>query len=413
MLQHPDMIACRSRVVLFLVLGLCWSAATPPASASGEWTVINLHPNGATSSAALAIEGGQQVGYANFGGGYHASLWSGSAASWVSLGGTAATSVHAGQQGGYISVFMGMGITVPRASAWSGSQRSLVNLHPAAAGLSEPSLSIVYGVGAGQQVGLAGPFGGWSHASLWTDTAGSWVDLNPLGSNSSEARATDGSQQVGHAHTGDACLWSGTAASWVNLHPQAATLSYALGIQGGQQVGYAVVGGVDHASLWTGTAASWVDLQPANAESSQARGVHGGQQVGWSKVGGVDHAGIWSGTAASWVDLNSFLPSGFDGSRANGIWHDGPFTYVVGEAKSTESSQFEAVMWVQSAPCASDLDGSSAVDVEDLLAIINAWGPCPDSCPPLCAGDIAPPGGDCAVGVDDLLAVISSWGACP
>ena len=52
-------------------------------TAHADWTVANLHPAGATSSWALGIDAGQQVGAANVGGVDHASLWSGSAASWV------------------------------------------------------------------------------------------------------------------------------------------------------------------------------------------------------------------------------------------------------------------------------------------------------------------------------------------
>ena len=50
------------------------------------------------------------------------------------------------------------------------------------------------------------------------------------------------------------------------------------------------------------------------------------------------------------------------------------------------------------------------VDVDDLLAVINAWGPCAkvDNCP----ADIAPEGGDDQVSVDDLLTIINSWGPC-
>jgi len=51
------------------------------------------------------------------------------------------------------------------------------------------------------------------------------------------------------------------------------------------------------------------------------------------------------------------------------------------------------------------------INVDDLLAIINAWGACanPNDCP----ADIAPAGGDDVVNVDDLLAVINAWGVCP
>jgi len=65
-------------------------------------------------------------------------------------------------------------------------------------------------------------------------------------------------------------------------------------------------------------------------------------------------------------------------------------------------------------PCPADIappGGNAIVNVEDLLAIIGAWGSCanPNDCP----ADIAPIGGDDMVNVEDLLAVIGAWGACP
>jgi hypothetical protein len=69
--------------------------------------------------------------------------------------------------------------------------------------------------------------------------------------------------------------------------------------------------------------------------------------------------------------------------------------------------------WVQSfhpgpSPCAADLSppgGNGTVNVDDLLAVINAWGPCTG-----CAADVNLDGD---VDVDDLLAVIGAWGSCP
>ena len=53
--------------------------------------------------------------------------------------------------------------------------------------------------------------------------------------------------------------------------------------------------------------------------------------------------------------------------------------------------------------------GNGQVNVQDLLAAITSWGPCPAPCPPFCAADI---NHDCTVSVSDLLAVITSWGPC-
>jgi hypothetical protein len=62
--------------------------------------------------------------------------------------------------------------------------------------------------------------------------------------------------------------------------------------------------------------------------------------------------------------------------------------------------------------CAGDVKCSGGVNVNDLLAVISAWGPCPPM-PAQCTSDIVPNGGDGLVNVNDLLAVISGWGSCP
>jgi hypothetical protein len=55
-------------------------------------------------------------------------------------------------------------------------------------------------------------------------------------------------------------------------------------------------------------------------------------------------------------------------------------------------------------PCPPDVTGDSLVNVNDLLAVIGAWGS---------AGGPADINGDNLVDVDDLLAVIGAWGDCP
>lgn len=55
-----------------------------------------------------------------------------------------------------------------------------------------------------------------------------------------------------------------------------------------------------------------------------------------------------------------------------------------------------------------DINHDGAVNVDDLLQVINAWGPC-GTPPELCPADINHDG---VVNVDDLLSVINAWGPC-
>ncbi len=309
--------------------------------ATAQWTVVNLHV-GEYGSEVRGVGDGQQVG----GTGYHACMWSGTAASWVSLEPAGAgnpepsfaNAASGGQQVGYAR-FGGQ----YHAGLWTGTAASWVDLNPAVT-----DRSVANGVGGGQQVGVA-VVNDAGRASLWSGTAASWVNLDPLFSEASEAHGVSGGQQVGVALLGNlwrASLWTGTAASWVNLDPVGSGGSGAHAIGGGQIVGWASVGGVTSASLWTGTAASWVNLNPAGSTESKARGVSGGKQVGYAEIGGFKRASLWSGTAASWVDLHAFLPAEFESSYARGIWIDGVSTYVVGFGYNTTTGRDEALMWV-------------------------------------------------------------------
>jgi Ca2+-binding EF-hand superfamily protein len=56
-------------------------------------------------------------------------------------------------------------------------------------------------------------------------------------------------------------------------------------------------------------------------------------------------------------------------------------------------------------PRLGDIDGDGVVNVNDLLLVINAWGPCPP--PNLCPADVT---GDGMINVNDLLVVINNWG---
>jgi len=88
---------------------------------------------------------------------------------------------------------------------------------------------------------------------------------------------------------------------------------------------------------------------------------------------------------------------------------EGIYDVIVGNACG-ESASDPAPVNVRP-PCPADIDGSGAVNVTDLLLVINLWGPCAGQ---FCQiADIVPPTGNGIVNVDDLLGVINMWGTCP
>jgi hypothetical protein len=188
-------------------------------------------------SRAYATDGGRQVGEAGWY--WHqtvASLWTGTAESWVDLhpydfpgsywDWSCAFGVCGNEVVGHI---IGAG---EHAMLWTVEPYSWVDLHPPKAKFSVGS--VAYDVSDGQQVGVV-VFnkhyqGSKSRASLWSGTAESWVDLHPDGYLQSVARGVSHGFQAGSATMdpiaywywmdGDwhAGIWSGTAGSWVDLH---------------------------------------------------------------------------------------------------------------------------------------------------------------------------------------------------
>jgi hypothetical protein len=242
-----------------------------------------------------------------------------------------------------------------RATLWSGTTASRVDLHP----LSNPVLSGALAVAGNQQVGYTYPTVAARHAALWSGSAATFVDLNPAGAPSSDARATDGEFQGGWAQlpnfTTHAALWHGTAASFVDLSPNPARESWINGMAPGQQVGWveqpiAGGGGAEHAALWSGSAASFIDLHPygpASSRISHLMATCGSAQVGDANIIGFGNvAGIWFGTAASFINLGQYLPPGYGESSAtsvafaNGMYYVGGFAYPAGPGAA------EAFLWV-------------------------------------------------------------------
>ncbi|MGD0770937.1 MAG: hypothetical protein ABSB42_22365 [Tepidisphaeraceae bacterium] len=253
-----------------------------------DGSAVDLNPTnlgGITASEAYATNGNQQVGF-GYGSGTsdNALLWNGSASSVVdlnpiNLGGITASKAlgtNGNQQVGY-GAGSGTGNN-SHALLWSGTAGSAVDLNPT--DLGGITGSAAFGTNGTQQVGYGygSGTGNSDHALLWSGSAGSAVDLNPTNLNgitTSVAWGTNGAQQVGYglgyiSGTGDfshALLWSGTAGSAVDLNPtdfSGIASSFAFGTNGTQQVGYGAGSGTgnnSHALLWSGSAGSAVDLQ--------------------------------------------------------------------------------------------------------------------------------------------------------
>ena len=93
---------------------------------------------------------------------------------------------------------------------------------------------------------------------------------------------------------------------------------------------------------------------------------------------------------------------------AHASWRDNRHHAVVGDPLLNLYTRSFAAELPQSQP--GDITGDGEVDVDDLLAVITNWGPCPAP-PAACPADIAPAGApNGVVNVDDLLMVVTNWG---
>lgn len=316
-----------------------------------QWTSIDLHPAGAQSSRANAIRNGITVGAADSTG----ALWTGSAASYVNMGGSRILGTDGVQQVG--TGFQGTAI-------WTGTPGSvnyvLSSSPPGYAAFGTEAR----GVYAGMQVGGTGYIalvGGNNHieAGYWLDTTASYTSLHPANATHSIAEATHNQAQVGSVNLTStpgnwlpehAALWYSNP-NFVDLHPAGAVSSIAYDIYSGVQVGSANYGSTPIAAMWTGSAASFTSLHPAvpNVIASELFGTYNGVQAGYVTLstvkGNFEHASFWSNTSQSWVDLHQYLPSGFANSRAESVWtaNNGD-QYVAGWAVNANGFA-EAKLW--------------------------------------------------------------------
>jgi len=324
------------------------------AHASAQWAVTNLHPDGATESRAYATTGDQQVGYARIGGTSRASLWLGSASSWVNLSGP-------GESVAYdTSGTHQVGYSLPGGAAmWSGTAASILHLQDA---------STATAISGDLIVGYLRP-NFEPYPLLWEGTV-TPVAL-PVPGLIGTPTDVSGDVIVG-GPPGTAGMWTGTPKSWRSLHPAGTSGSGAIATTGTQHVGAVRVGslsGESRAALWTGASTSWVSLHPdGNWRHSYAQDIHGSRQAGYATAtfGGANHACVWSGTSESWVDLHASLPPEFTDSIATGIWTGPGKTLVVGYGENSATGRTEALLWTEET-CYADCDGNTTLDIFDFL----------------------------------------------
>ena len=246
-------------LVLMLCLGsnlsLVFAQSASPVPSVQHYAMIDLTPAGAATAKLTGFSAaGQQAGTAGFVSAAtglkddHAVLWSGSSSSFVDMGLGSIYGAADGQQ---------VGVANGYAALWTGAADSLTYLNPTN-WLSSIAYGVGGGQQVGQattQVICGEKRGSCSggtrtviHPFMWTGSAASAVDLTPgaLGFTAGGALGTDGIHQVGYAQDVTAgggfgatyaMVWSGSADSAVNLNPINSYESKATAVSGGQQFG--------------------------------------------------------------------------------------------------------------------------------------------------------------------------------
>lgn len=349
-------------------------------TAQQGWTYTILHPPGADSSRANATTDIQQVGQASFAGELHAGLWNGTAESWVDLHPAGATESESVATTGTYQAGHAIFAGAEHAGTWDGTPGSWTDLNP-----DDWFASLVKAATNEYQAGgVSTEDYAVFHACIWTGTPDSFQDLHPDAGwpKSFVIGATD-CQQVGWVRDSSnvhACRWNGTPESFVDLHPAAGWPdSVAADTAGDQQAGWFGEESVaNYACIWSGTAESFVNLHPDGASKSIANATTGTRQAGHAQFDGQWHAGTWRGTPETWVDLHALLPSDYTSSVTGNIYEADGKLYVPGRAWNETLARWEAILWTGPvSSCPADVNGDGYVDIDDIFAVLAAWGPCP------------------------------------
>lgn len=220
---------------------------------------------------------------------------------------------------------------------------------------------------------------GAPHAFRWTVEEG-MQDLHPGGYSSAFAASGDGSVVVGFVlgyfpGTARAARWT-TAGGMQELGTFGGTVSNALGVSadGSVVVGFASLPleKETHAFRWT-ESGGMQDIGTLGGKTSVAQGVSadGGTIVGWSESDhsfGIGHAFHW--TQASGMQ---FLPS-LKGFHSYGTAVASGGSAVVGTYEHVPGS-WKGFLWTaEPCTCYADCNGSTTLDVFDLLCFQGEFG---------------------------------------
>lgn len=325
-------------------------------------------PAGAYYSGVHCVGGETQGGYYEVPQGYSQPvLWNKTASSMVSLlpttGGWvsgAVRGVDGNRQFGSVGVAQG---AFYHAALWRGTADSFVDMHPTGDVARSSGFNSMRG---SQATGSANFYNDATKTTVtekpvvWNLDTGAYTVINPVSSDVVRAAifATDGTRQGGQVYLTfnrgwHASLWSGTSESWVDLHPSSAFRSSEVnGMDTLFQVGEAVTTlGKTRGALWQGTSASFIDMTPSFATNAILYATVDGYHVGNALLSTGWTAGLWIGTDPnSFINLNLYLPPGWYGGSATSITRVGDTLYIGGTAAEIGVGRGQAMLWTYTIP---------------------------------------------------------------
>lgn len=403
------MIDLRNRVVLF-ALAMTPLLATSVWAQSG-YVVTELGTLGGPESVALGLnDANQVVGWANAANGQkHAFRWSqGSMLDLGTLGGDASVAWAINNAGVVV------GESLPTGQTGTTNYRAFIYENQQMTPLATlgGTWSVAY------DINESGMIAGLSYNSLQREQAVTWTggvvtniaqaggatDQRTRGYGLNDAGAVTGWGYTPLGGPNNAFRYSGGQWTQIGGFGQFQNAeAYDIGTSG------IVVGSSAPAGGGNWQAALWLPANPTQAiivgtllgyDLAELDDINGDDHaVGRAYVDNVQSRAIYF-DSATLHDLNDFLPDGFQGDLvdAREINENGAIA-----ATARDNGVLRAVLLTPAAPGDIDLDGE--ININDLLIVINTWGPCPKKGP--CPGDIDLDG---EVNINDLLIVINNWG---